>query len=791
MRVSGIGNRRKRKEETSVFLCQKSEVREYPPAPRMAHRKRGREHSVTDDYKDIWKAPEPPPLSSADASKVEPMREPASVPQVDPMSNRESSPSTPAPISGSSPVASRPLAPASRPSVPAPVSAPMIAAPAADPANQSSSSATPVSDSVLPNLAPSVSAPPRKSSPRASVAKLPTEPSASTPRKAPHWGAPARASIPRPSEPKSSAPARTPVVEVAPPQVSTPTANVAASSIDPERALELDALATAILKQHLATPKTLVGLGAPAASAPRNSAPSHVALEPVPPSVVPLKPAIANAALIEAALADADDDDETIVMPERRAPSHDELGVTQRHAFQPVDETPVEAALIAASTASALLEPAPPIASAANVPAPPVASAPNVPAPSQTITPPPPEDASVLDYRALPDTRRYDIAPQPAHKRDAAVDSARSRSHSDAPWAVPPARSRRAPKVGSRLALMVVAFGASLAATLVLINALLPSRKGNLLVTAAGPNQIRVDKAEVLLDGKPACAQVPCRLEGISAGAHAVTVRAPGYENMAAQPIIVRGGGDSALQLTLTRRDTAALRINSKLTNLALRVDGEDRGTAPTTLLGLPPGEHTVRLSGNPAYAPFEQRVVLEADRTLTIEPTLKALRSVLHLERGSGADDARVELVSGNDRRVLTELPANVELAPGTVYRVHASKRNFQDFDAEVRFEEGVAERSLQVTLLPRDEKSVPSERRAPSSTTTPPVALGSGTLSLNSIPISSVLLDGRPVGTTPQKLTLDAGPHSVVFVHPKLGRKESRVNVTPGKTAVAAVRF
>lgn len=586
------------------------------------------------------------------------------------------------------------------------------------------------------------------------------------------------------------------MLDVAPAPVDAeraPALDDAASPIDADRARELDALATAILKQHFATPKTLVGLGLPEAKAPRKSAPSSTGFEPAAPRPAPLKPAIANAALIEAALADADDDDETIVMPERRAPTHEELGVTQRHDFQPVEQAPFAAAATE-QVAPASPEAQPPSPAITEAPSPITAAAPSQASapPSQTITPPPPDDASELDFHNLPSTRRYDVAPHTALKREAAKDNVLSRSHSDAPWALAPARSRRAPRVGSRLALMVVAFGASLAATLALINALLPSRKGNLLVTAAGPNQIRIDKAEVSLDGKPVCAQVPCRLEGISAGAHAVTVRAPGYENMAAQPIMVRGGGDSALQLTLTRRDTAALRIHTALPGLAVRIDGEERGTAPTTLGGLAPGEHSVRLSGNSAYAPFEQRVVLEADRTLTIEPKLTALRSVLHLERGSGAEDARVELVNGGDRRVLSQLPANIELAPGAVYRVHASKRNFQDFDAEVRFEEGVAERSLAVTLLPRDDKAPSTERRAPSSTSaSPPAALGKGTLSINSIPISSVFLDGRSVGSTPQKLTLDAGPHSIVFVHPELGRKESRVNVSPGKTAVAAVRF
>ncbi|HET9931550.1 MAG TPA: PEGA domain-containing protein [Polyangiaceae bacterium] len=564
-----------------------------------------------------------------------------------------------------------------------------------------------------------------------------------------------------------------------------PRVSTAVAEIDHERALELDALATAILKQHFAPPQTLVGLGVPEPKHPK--APSETGFAQVapdaapsfarsdePPETVRAKPQVLNAALIEAALADADDDDETVVMPDRAARSL-VLGEAQQHAHQlldAVDADPIPNPVFSATT--------PPVEELRQ--------------PLQTITPPPPSEASDLEPSSLPNTRRYDMTPHLPQKHEAPSESARPRgTHSDAPWAVPPSRPRKAPHVGTRLALMVAAFGASLAATFVLINALSPSRKGNLLVTAAGPNQIRVDRAEVLLDGKPVCSQVPCRLEGISSGAHAVTVRAPDYENMAAQPIIVRGGGDSALQLTLTRRDTAVLKVNTKVSGLSLRLDGEERGSAPTTLPRLAPGEHIVRLSGNSAYAPFEQRVVLEADRTLTIEPQLTPLHTVVRVEAGTGADDARVELVNGNERVPLTKLPARVELAPGNVYRVHATKRAFRDFDEEVRFDANVPERSLTVTLLPRDAKAPPEDRRASSSSTAAsvPTTGGSGTLSINSIPISSVLLDGRPVGSTPQKLTLDSGSHSVVFVHPTLGRKERNVSVNPGKTAVAAVRF
>lgn len=67
-----------------------------------------------------------------------------------------------------------------------------------------------------------------------------------------------------------------------------------------------------------------------------------------------------------------------------------------------------------------------------------------------------------------------------------------------------------------------------------------------------------------------------------------------------------------------------------------------------------------------------------------------------------------------------------------------------------------------------------------------------GGGTLNINSIPVANVVLDGRPVGSTPLVgLKVSAGPHSVVFIHPEKGRKASGTTVKAGATATVAVRF
>jgi serine/threonine-protein kinase len=65
-------------------------------------------------------------------------------------------------------------------------------------------------------------------------------------------------------------------------------------------------------------------------------------------------------------------------------------------------------------------------------------------------------------------------------------------------------------------------------------------------------------------------------------------------------------------------------------------------------------------------------------------------------------------------------------------------------------------------------------------------------GELRLNSIPVSAILIDGRPLGSTPKaSVHLSPGPHNVVFVHPELGKRRLLVLVEAGKSQTLSVKF
>jgi serine/threonine-protein kinase len=135
--------------------------------------------------------------------------------------------------------------------------------------------------------------------------------------------------------------------------------------------------------------------------------------------------------------------------------------------------------------------------------------------------------------------------------------------------------------------------------------------------------------------------------------------------------------------------------------------------------------------------------------------------------------------------------LPAQIEADPKQTYRIRASNAGHHDFEAEVSFADGAAQKSITVTLEPVEAPDDEAPGRSPSPPRGGAPAAGGGTLAINSIPISKVLLDGKPVGKTPLRMPAKAGVHTVLFIHPKHGKKTLKVNVTKGKTAVAAVRF
>jgi serine/threonine-protein kinase len=238
-----------------------------------------------------------------------------------------------------------------------------------------------------------------------------------------------------------------------------------------------------------------------------------------------------------------------------------------------------------------------------------------------------------------------------------------------------------------------------------------------------------------------------------------------------------------------------------------LYVDGKEVGPLPQELKDMSAGEHVVKIAGD-RYEAWEKRINVEEGQMQSIEPKLKVVKGLATIKAGTGADNARVLLVSGSERRPIPKLPIKIDITTDKPWSIVATKRGYEDFKKDITFQDGRAEETFVIDMWEKGRKPPPtastggstaagtghatSTKPPPTKPDKPVAATGNGTLNINSIPVSNVILDGRPMGSTPKVgLSVSAGNHTVVFVHPEHGRKTRVVNVPAGGAATAAVRF
>jgi hypothetical protein len=375
-------------------------------------------------------------------------------------------------------------------------------------------------------------------------------------------------------------------------------------------------------------------------------------------------------------------------------------------------------------------------------------------------------------------------------------------------------------------------FGLSLLAlaTVGVVFFLTRPQPGTVLVTVSAPDGAAVDDLQVLVDGETRCIASPCRATGLHKGVHLVKVVAPGYETAPARSVTIESGSEALVDISL-RRTTAhtGIEVGALGEGLRLSIDGRDYGPLPAQVTSLQPGDYLLEIHGSDRYERYSRRVTVEAGKLQTLTPRLKVLKGRLHVEPGPGSDAAEVVLVSGQRRRVLSSLPVSTDLDPELEHEVVATREGYHDFKVRVGFEDGRADKRVQVKLVPTTEEAPPParvgaaaparrrarpaavERREDEQTAAPketaraqrsaasgasaepkePEAAVLGTLRINSLPPSRVLVDGHPRGTTPSVVQVSPGVHSVVFIHEQHGRKVVSVTVEAGQSAVAAARF
>lgn len=357
---------------------------------------------------------------------------------------------------------------------------------------------------------------------------------------------------------------------------------------------------------------------------------------------------------------------------------------------------------------------------------------------------------------------------------------------------------------------------------------LLLGSSGDLLVSVAGQNNAAVSGVKIFVNGEQKCAQSPCQVTGLKPGPYTVRAEAPGFVTSADQAVKVESGTSAIANIQL-KSDSAQAQLTVSAVGSGLRVlvDGKDHGTAPLELNGLSPGPHTVRVEG-PGFEAVEQSVTITETAPVTVGPlNPKLLTGSLRLELGNNAEGAQV-LVNGKSIR---SLPATLELDAAQSHEVLVRKIGYSDFQRTVSF--SAAEPKVDLTLhltegasdlgagrhvargpdapagetpaadapedKPEDKKpdflsaiKGDKEPAKPEKGSDKPQAGGKGTLNINSVPPTTVLLDGRPLGKTPKVgVSVTAGSHSITFVHPDKGRKSVKVDVPGGGSKNVTIRL
>jgi len=361
----------------------------------------------------------------------------------------------------------------------------------------------------------------------------------------------------------------------------------------------------------------------------------------------------------------------------------------------------------------------------------------------------------------------------------------------DATFALPaqPAPSQRLPYLFAALCAVLVA---------ALVWVLLP-KKGSLTVTVAGgPGNKELAAVEVIVDNKVRCRTSPCELPSLKHGTHYVEVRAAGYQATAKSAVAIVGNQTQVHNVQLIRAGTG-IKVFGEGSGLNLLVDGKEFGPLPQELREMEPGEHVVQVAGGPRYEVFTQRIVVDPDRMTPIGPIrLKVIKGLATIRAGLGAEqDAEVTLKVGDSRRVLPALPVRLEVETDRTHILIAKRKGYATFEEPITFEDGQAEKTIEITLTEK-----PPERRrvgapgaggesAEAEAAVAPAAVGQATLQLTSTPPSNVLLDGKPLGTTPLRdVTVEPGAHRVIFIY-GAERKPKSVDVAPGSSQTVSVSF
>ncbi len=352
--------------------------------------------------------------------------------------------------------------------------------------------------------------------------------------------------------------------------------------------------------------------------------------------------------------------------------------------------------------------------------------------------------------------------------------------------------------------------------------------------TDPGVVQVAVHPADatMLFDGQPVGSTSPFVVTDVSpTGKHVIEVKKSGYRSWS-QEVQVSPGQTLSLQVPMTPEGEEAQAVGAVASNGAQATGGFSLETSPpgatVALDGQDLGGITPLRVGNLLARTYEVKVKLagfkehiaRVDVRSGVDQSLP--RVMLEPERvrvrvTSEPSGAEAVVVRGSEKRTLGRTPIDVTLDnDGSGWTLQVHKSGYEDYEQPIAIQDGVAELSMRAVMArvsggsddavasaaresaPVAEAPRPEKRSSASSSTDDllesattssaktPAAAGDGTLRINSRPWAQVVIDGRPIGNTPQmNIALPPGNHRVQLVNPEFNLKKNlTVTIKSGQT-------
>jgi hypothetical protein len=174
----------------------------------------------------------------------------------------------------------------------------------------------------------------------------------------------------------------------------------------------------------------------------------------------------------------------------------------------------------------------------------------------------------------------------------------------------------------------------------------------------------------------------PCTFPNVPQGSHAIDVYLAGYQTYSTVAN-VQGGQTVYISATLTAAvSQGSLSVGSSPTAAAVYLDGAFRGSTPTTIGNLVPGQHSVRLSKS-GFKDWENFVTIQSGQTASINPFLNpdinpsfGSATIITMPPGASvfANGAYIGRTGVNAPLVFTEVP------PG-YYSILISRAGYEDY--------------------------------------------------------------------------------------------------------------